>query len=79
MLKTCTPQRTLVVVLSDEAQPAASPLATPKPKGSYDSCDAAEADGEPRVPGTNGSGRGFPKDKVPSARDGDGDGVVCER
>ena len=79
MLKTCTPKRTLAVVLSGDAEPVASPLATPKPKESYDSCDAAEAAGEPRVPGTKGSGRGFPKHKVPIARDGDGDGVVCER
>lgn len=44
----------------------------------YDSCDAAAAAGEPRVQGTAGSGRGFPQATVPSARDGDGDGVVCE-
>ena len=35
--------------------------------------------GEPRVQGSKGGGRGFPKSMVPSARDGDGDGVVCER
>ena len=75
MLKTCAPMQTLVVVLSNEVQP----LATPNLEDSYGSCDAAEAAGEPRVSGTNGSGRGFQKDKVPSARDGDGDGVVCER
>ncbi|MCY3749015.1 MAG: thermonuclease family protein [Chloroflexi bacterium] len=44
----------------------------------YDSCEAAEAAGEPRVQGSAGSGRGFPHATVPSARDGDGDGVVCE-
>ena len=44
----------------------------------YDSCDAAVAAGEPRVQGSSGSGRGFPQATVPSARDGDGDGVVCE-
>ena len=79
MLKTCVPTQTLVVVFSDEVQPVASPLATPNLEVSYGSCDAAEAAGEPRVPGPKGSGRGFPKDKVPTARDGDGDGVVCER
>ena len=44
----------------------------------YDSCDAAEAAGEPRVQGSSGSGLGFPQGTVPSARDGDRDGVVCE-
>ena len=44
----------------------------------YDSCEAAEAAGEPRVQGSAGGGRGFPQATVPSARDGDGDGVVCE-
>ena len=44
----------------------------------YASCDAAVEAGEERVQGSNGPGRGFPKSKVPSARDGDGDGVVCE-
>ena len=44
----------------------------------YNSCDAAKAAGETRVTGSKGQGRGFPKWMVPSARDGDGDGVVCE-
>ena len=44
----------------------------------YNSCDAAQAAGETRVQGSKGNGRGFPKWMVPSARDGDGDGVVCE-
>ena len=44
----------------------------------YSSCDEAVEAGEERVQGSNGPGRGFPKSKVPSARDGDGDGVVCE-
>jgi len=44
----------------------------------YDSCEAAAASGEPRVRGSSGNGRGFPQESVPSARDGDGDGVVCE-
>ena len=29
--------------------------------------------------GSQGSGRGFSKSMVPNARDGDGDGVVCEK
>ncbi|MXW24926.1 MAG: LysM peptidoglycan-binding domain-containing protein [Dehalococcoidia bacterium] len=49
----------------------------------YSSCAAAEAAGEPRQQGCSrgtcpGGGRGFPAEMVPSARDGDSDGVVCE-
>ena len=33
----------------------------------------------PAAPSNQGGGRGFPKSMVLSARDGDGDGVVCER
>ena len=63
--------------------PVADPTteAPPQDKGAeavYDSCDAAEAAGEERVQGSSGSGRGFPQAMVPSARDGDDDGVVCE-
>ena len=56
----------------------APPTATPAVK-QYDSCDAAQAAGETRIQGVKGPGRGFPKWMVPSARDGDGDGVVCEK
>ena len=61
--------------------PIPRPTSTPtlSPTTTYASCDAAEAAGEPRVQGAKGPGRGFPKWMVPSARDGDGDGVVCER
>ena len=53
---------------------------TPEPENRvYGSCEEAEAAGEQRVQGSQGGGRGFPKALVPSARDGDGDGVVCER
>jgi hypothetical protein len=45
----------------------------------YASCDEAEKAGEQLVQGSDGGGRGFPQPTVPSARDGDGDGVVCER
>ena len=45
----------------------------------YASCEEAEQAGVPRQQGSSGGGRGFPADLVPSARDGDGDGVVCER
>ena len=53
---------------------------TAEPEGAaYGSCDEAEAAGEQRVQGSQGGGEGFPKPMVPSARDGDGDGIVCER
>ena len=45
----------------------------------YASCEEAEAADEQRVQGSRGRGRGFPAEMVPSARDGDGNGVVCER
>ena len=45
----------------------------------YGSCEEAEEAGEKRMQGSQGGGQGFPKAMVPSARDGDGDGVVCER
>ena len=55
---------------------------TPPPAAStgteYASCEAAEAAGEPRVQGSSGPGLGFSQVTVPSARDGDSDGVVCE-
>ena len=53
---------------------------TAEPEGVvYESCEGAAAAGEQRVQGSQGGGEGFPKDMVPSARDGDGDGVVCEQ
>ena len=58
------------------------PTPQPEPEregGVYESCEEAEAAGESRVQGSAGGGRGFPGEMVPSARDGDGDGVVCER
>ena len=61
--------------------PTLTPTPTPSPAGetTYASCDDAEAAREERVRGSNGPGRGFPAHLVLSARDGDGDGVVCER
>ena len=60
--------------------PIPTPTTTPHPTvRQYASCDAAVAAGEIRIRGTKGSGQGFPKSMVPSARDGDGDGVVCEQ
>ena len=70
-------------------QPAATdatptPTLVPEPEPGedtpvYGSCEEAVEAGETRVQGSAGEGRGFPKAMVPSARDGDGDGVVCER
>ena len=76
MLGACTPRRALTTVESDQPQP---PTPIPYFGETYYSCNAAEAAGEPRVQGSSGNGRGFPQDMVPGARDGDGDGVVCER
>ena len=45
----------------------------------YGSCEEAESAGEQRAQGSQGGGRSFPKAIVPSARDGYGDKVVCER
>ena len=66
-----------------EATATATPTLVPKPETEestplYGSCDEAVAAGESRVQGSVGGGRGFSKEMVPSARDGDGDGVVCE-
>ena len=57
-----------------EDQPTVEPERT-----EYESCEEAAAAGEDRVQGSQGGGRGFQEDMVPSARDGDGDGVVCEQ
>ena len=68
------------------AAPTSAP--TPTPAGDskvteeatvYASCDEAERAGVPRQRGSSGNGQGFPANLVPTARDGDGDGVVCER
>ena len=62
------------------AIPAAPPKIDPQESGQiYESCDAAVEAGLERIKGDSGDGRGFPARLVPSARDGDGDGVVCER
>ena len=79
MLDTCTSPRPVVVVRSlvPRLLPAPSPTSTFIE--SYGSCEEAESAGEPLVQGSEGAGRGFPEAQVPSVRDGDGDGVVCER
>ena len=45
----------------------------------YKSCKEADAAGEKLFQGVRGKGKGFPEEMVPSAKDDDGDGIVCER
>ncbi len=70
--------------VEDTPEPTAEPIPTstavPVESGEiYPSCDDAVDAGLERIKGDSGNGRGFPDWQVPSARDGDGDGVVCER
>ncbi|MYI81922.1 MAG: hypothetical protein F4056_00880 [Chloroflexi bacterium] len=63
--------------------PTPTPTATPSRSQTYSSC-AAVPSSVPRIQGCSrgtcpGGGRGYPASLVPSARDGDSDGVVCER
>ena len=83
MINTCANPPELKVSRQTQAAPMPAPTRqtvqpTPETR-TYSSCDAAQAAGETRVQGSKGSGKGFPKAMVPSARDGDGDGVVCEK
>ena len=85
MLNTCAKRPELMVSSQSQVKPTPRPTSNPVQQTptsemrTYNSCDAAQAAGETRVQGSKGNGRGFPKWMVPSARDGDGDGVVCER
>ena len=47
--------------------------------GIYETCEEAEEAGLERVKGSKGDGKGFPRELVVGPRDGDGDGVVCEK
>ena len=89
MLDTCPPgyerppeypdrQPTVVQIEGQPEQEAQSSDAAETPEGVYASCDEAEAAGVERQVGSKGDGRGFPKETVPSVRDGDDDGMVCE-
>ena len=65
------------------SDPTPTEASSTQTQRTYASCDAAEAAGERRQQGCSrgtcpGGGRGFPAEMVPSARDGDSDGVVCE-
>ncbi|MDE2993234.1 MAG: thermonuclease family protein [Chloroflexota bacterium] len=77
--KLVPPQYRIEVTAIQEptVQPTTEP--TPEPQPTFESCDAAEKAGVERVLGAKGTGRGFPAALVPSARDGDSDGVVCEK
>ncbi len=90
MLRTCPagyerpaehPGRQPAVIHIEEQQQQDAPTSdTGEPaEGVYASCDEAEAAGVKRQVGSKGDGRGFPKETVPSVRDGDGDGTVCEQ
>ena len=76
MLEWCGNPPAVEVNVAGTPKPAEPGLGPETP--AYGSCEEAEAAGEQRVQGSNGSGKGYPEAMVPSARDGDGDGVVCE-
>ena len=78
MLATCTGGAGAAPAAAATITPEAVPTAAPQ-GSTYASCEAAVAAGVQRVQGSRGGGRGFPAHLVPSARDGDGDGVVCEQ
>ena len=83
MLHTCAKRPQLTVSHQSPASPTPVPTSwpatlTPQVR-TYANCDAAQAASERRVQGSKGDSRGFPKWMVPSARDGDGDGIVCEK
>ena len=85
MLGTCeNPPEVLTVVESYSAPGTVTgehePEATEELQNPvYGSCEEAEFAGDQRFQGSQGGGLGYPKAMVPRARDGDGDGVVCER
>jgi hypothetical protein len=71
------PNRRPAVV--QQPQTEQSEASSDQAAGVYANCDEAQAAGAERQRGSKGDGQGFPADIVPSARDGDGDGVVCEQ
>ena len=73
-------QPTLAPTFTPIPDIAESHTVTPSRTGkTYASCEAAQNAGEKRIQGSKGPGMGFPAAMVPSARDGDKDGAVCER
>ena len=80
LLATCENPTELTPSTGDPAAVPTGPKPTAPGQGAvYSSCDEAEDAGEMRVQGPIGTGKGFPRSMVPGARDGDGDGIVCER
>ena len=86
MLELCPEETVLETHATEDLPVPPPPDSTPPPAPTvpsgrviYESCEDAESAGELRIQGSSGSGRGFPEAVVPGARDGDGDGVVCER
>ena len=79
MLEACANPPLLALTETQPSSVLPSPTPTEIAAVTYASCDEAEEAGEQRMQGSKGSGRGFLASKVPSARDGDGDGVVCEK
>ncbi len=81
MLGTCENPPVVVVEIREAMEVRVGVLdPTAEPEGTvYGSCEEAAEAGEQRVQGSQGGGQGFPTTMVPTARDGDGDGVVCER
>lgn len=77
---TSTVAPTEVATATPTPTPTEPPSTSPAQTGEiYPNCDAATDAGLERIKGESGDGRGFPAWQVPSARDGDGDGVVCEK
>ena len=74
-----TPVPTAAASPTVAPQPTEEPTAPPAKSGTYESCEAAERAGVERIQGSKGPGRGFPAHMVPSSRDGDKDGAVCEK
>ncbi len=81
MLNTCEdpPEYEVEIREAMEARVGVHKPETTEQDGSvYGSCEEPAEAGEERVQGSQGGGEGFPKAMVPSARDGDQDGMVCE-
>ncbi len=76
MLGTCEDS---VKVTTETGENVPVPTQEPHQGPVYGSCEEAAETGEERVLGNRGGGEGFQKEIVPSARDGDRDGIVCEQ
>ena len=81
MLWTCeNPPEVVVSEALESATGEYKPEPAEEPQNSvYGSCQEAGFAGESRFQGSQGGGLGYPKAMVPSARDGDRDGIVCEK